>query len=226
MHICIYRYVDTEVCVYIYIHSYVHVCIYMYMYIHVCGTLSSTIQGLSRMLWTCQSCKITDLAGVVTCFVDIVTDVRCPIPFLEVKAALQAKALGESPAPYGLACNVEYGIKISIATLRQESGNIASFKIVNLTARVQVALVREFPAGKLHMVEWKGEVGAMRKCIHVSFGRLACFQCHKHVFLSVAEGKMECHVTAATKNGMRAKGNGPLDRSQSAISFHHNPDQQ
>ena len=112
-------------------------------------------------------------------------DVPGPVPIRDIKAALQAKSVDEVPAPYGLAGSITCGIKMDIAIVKQENGNAAILKIVNLSEKVKVARARELCVGKAHMVDWKGEVRTMKKCVHFIFERLGGFQCRNHVFRSL-----------------------------------------
>ena len=123
------------------------------------------------------------------CIIDAVMDVQKEVPTREIKCSLQTKDLKEVPSPYGIAQPPQCPVKLDIAILKQLNGNHTVIKIINLGGKVKVGRARVLCYGKAHIVDWKGDVKSIKKCLHFIFERLGGFQCRQRTFRSVEEGK-------------------------------------
>ena len=128
--------------------------------------------------------------GVVKCFVDVIMDVEVTSKN-ELKQALQSRAFGDLPVPFGITLAPEVIAKLDIAMVRQPNSRFIIVKIINLRDKIRVSEARNLCHGKAHSIDWSGEVRTMKKIFHFVFENLGGFQCRHHIMRSVEEGKPE-----------------------------------
>ena len=129
-------------------------------------------------------------SGFVKCVVDVVMDVPTFSPS-ELKNSIQSKEFSKLPLPFGLKTAPSGTFRIDIAVLAQNNGKYAVIKIINLSEKTKVSVVRDMCCGKPHIVDWSGDIKTVKKCLHYLFEQMGGFQCRHHVLRTQEEGKAE-----------------------------------
>ncbi len=130
--------------------------------------------------------------GVVKSFIEVILDVPGPIPKGELKQALMSKVpVTDLPKPFGLAKDPGAGVKLDFAVFPQSDEKFCVCKLVNLKEKVKVLFAKSLCYGEARMIDWLGNVCAVKKCVHYIFEHLGGFQCRNHILRAHEDGKPE-----------------------------------
>lgn len=130
--------------------------------------------------------------GVAKSFLDIVMDVEGPIPKGNLKQSFMSKSpVAEIQPPFGLKKDPQQHVKLDIAVVPQNDGKFLVCKLINLKDKVKTPFAKSLCYGSPRLIDWLGNVRAVKKCVHFIFEHLGGFQIRNHVLRSHEDGKPE-----------------------------------
>ena len=136
------------------------------------------------------TCQMGD-QGFVKSFLEVMLDVPGPIPKQDLRQAFLARSkVTQWPEPFGL--RKDPGpVTVDLAVFPQNDDKFTVCKIINIKQKTKVPYAKSLCYGTPFMIDWRGNVRTVKKCIHFIFEHLGGFQCRFHVLRSQEEGRPE-----------------------------------